>query len=193
MVCYLVRHGKDDETVRGGWSRFGLSDEGKAQVRNLVDHIAANQNELMIARLYSSDLPRAVETAMPISKELNLEVDFKAEFREINNGALAGMPNDIADEKYPGIFWNALGWDETYPQGESPHIFYERIKAAWQRFSETASRDGKNAILVTHGGVINVIYSLIDATAFSNKEKAERVPHATMIPLNYNNGIWNRL
>ena len=31
MTCYLVRHGKDDDTVRGGWSEQPLSDEGKAQ------------------------------------------------------------------------------------------------------------------------------------------------------------------
>lgn len=28
MICYLVRHGKDDDSVRGGWSKSPLSDEG---------------------------------------------------------------------------------------------------------------------------------------------------------------------
>ena len=35
MICYIVRHGKDDETVRGGWSRHSLVPEGVAQVRTL--------------------------------------------------------------------------------------------------------------------------------------------------------------
>ena len=36
MTCYLVRHGKDDDTVRGGWSEQPLSDEGKAQAEALA-------------------------------------------------------------------------------------------------------------------------------------------------------------
>ena len=25
MICYLVRHGKDDDSVRGGWSDYSLT------------------------------------------------------------------------------------------------------------------------------------------------------------------------
>jgi len=123
MICYLVRHGKDDETVRGGWSLSGLVDEGKRQVKHLVDYILENKSALQIEKLYSSDLPRAVETVIPIASALNLTVDYLPEFRETNNGILAGMPNDIANEQFPGLYWSALEWDEAYPQGESPRMF----------------------------------------------------------------------
>ena len=36
MICYLVRHGKDDDTVRGGWSQQPLTDEGKVQAAELI-------------------------------------------------------------------------------------------------------------------------------------------------------------
>ncbi|MCL2774817.1 MAG: phosphoglycerate mutase family protein [Oscillospiraceae bacterium] len=192
VICYLIRHGKDDDTVRGGWSNSGLTEEGSLQVKKLVNYIKENKNELKVKRLFSSDLPRAVETITPISAVLNLKVEFKPEFRETNNGVFAGMPNDIANEKYPGLFWNTLEWDEAYPQGESPHIFYERIKTAWKKFSEIILKDNKNIILVTHGGVINVIYSIIDGISYSNKELHERIPHATIIPLIYDNEIWKK-
>jgi len=187
----LVRHGKDDDNIRGGWSNSGLTAEGKSQVKNLVDYISEKENELKIEKLFSSDLTRAVETIMPISTILNLKVEFKPEFRETNNGVLAGMPNNIAIKKYPGLFWNKLEWYESYPEGESPHTFYERIKIAWEIFSETIIKENKNVILVTHGGVINVIYTLIDKKPFSNKMKMEKIDHAIMIPLKYNND-WER-
>ena len=192
MFCYLIRHGKDDETARGGWSKSGLTDEGKSQVKNLVDYIIDNNNELKIEKIYSSDLPRAAETAMLISTMLNIEVVYMPEFRETNNGVLADMPRDVADKKYPGVFWSILEWNEPYPQGESPRVFYERIKTAWEQFSDAIIKENKNVALVSHGGVMNVILSLIDNMPFSNKTKYERINHATIVPLKYDNSQWEK-
>jgi probable phosphoglycerate mutase len=190
MFCYLIRHGKDDDTVRGGWSTSGLTDEGKLQVKDLVEYILKNNDDLKIGKIYSSDLPRAAETALPISSALDLDVNFMPEFRETNNGIFAGMPHDIADKKYPGLFWSTLEWDEPYPQGESPRIFFERIKTAWEKFSAAIIKENKNVILVSHSGVMNVIFSLIESKTFSNKTKFERINHATIMPLKYVNGQW---
>lgn len=121
---------------------------------------------------------------------LNLELEINSEFRETNNGILAGMSNDIANQKYPGLFWNSLEWDEHYPQGESPQVFFERIKTGWKLFSDIIIRDNKNTVLVTHGGVINVIFHLIRGTKYSNKENPERISYATMIPIEYTEGVW---
>jgi len=191
MTCYLVRHGKDDDTVRGGWSNSSLSHEGIQQVISLSEYIYKHKDELKIASLFSSDLPRAVQTATPISKALNLEIQLMPEFRETNNGVLAGMPNDTANETYPGLYWGALEWTESYPQGESPCSFYTRIKTAWEQFSESISSQNQNVILVTHSGVINVIHSIVNGTAFSNKSKSAHIPYATMIPLNKPGSVWN--
>ena len=191
MKLYLVRHGKDDATVRGGWSTSGLTDEGKIQVQHLVEHILTNKHELQIEKLYSSDLPRAIETVTPIATALNVDVTYIPNFRETNNGLLAGMPNDIANAKYPGLFWNALAWDECYPQGESPRLFYERIKTTWKQFSSSIVKENKNTMLVSHSGVMSVIFSLINNIPFSNKKESKRIDYATMIPLMYENG-WKR-
>ena len=190
MVIYLLRHGKDDAAVRGGWSKSGLTDEGLAQVGELVGHIAAHQNELAITRIVSSDLPRTIQTSMPISDILDINIELKPDFRETNNGVFAGMKNEIANEKYPGLFWNTLAWNESYPQGESPCAFYQRIKTSWTQFSHEVIELNQNVLLVTHGGVINVIFSLIDGLPYSNKSKTAPIPHATLIPIQYENGIW---
>lgn len=192
MTCYLIRHGQDDPTVRGGWSQSGLTDEGKTQAKNLADHILQNNHHLQIEKIYSSDLPRAAETATPMATTLNLEITYLPEFRETNNGVCAGMPHHIADKKYPGLYWNTLDWDEPYPQGESPRIFYERIKTAWEQFTHAIIKENKNVALISHGGVMHVIFSLIAGTPFSNKTKHERINHATIIPLQYTNGQWQK-
>lgn len=192
MTCYLIRHGKDDEAVRGGWSKSCLSDEGIAQAKNLSKYILEHKDVLRIEKIFSSDLPRAAQTATSISEALNLEIALMPEFRETNNGVLAGMQNEIADKLYPGLYWSALEWNEAYPQGESPCAFYERIKTAWEHFSEKILEDGKNVALFTHAGVINVIYTLIDGTIFSNKEKTKPIPYVALIPLNYIDGKWSK-
>ena len=192
MTIYLTRHGKDNNTVRGGWSQYGLTDIGKQEARDLADYIAENQSHLNIKQLFSSDLPRAVETANPIAIALDMELIIMPEFRETNNGVFAGMPHEIADVTYPGLYWNTLEWDEPYPDGESPRIFYERIRSAWMQFSKMVVRNGKNVLLVSHGGVMHVIFSLVDEKPFSNKDSKERIPHATLFPLHYHNNRWLR-
>lgn len=36
-MIYLMRHGKDDETRFGGWSVYGLTDEGRAQAERAAE------------------------------------------------------------------------------------------------------------------------------------------------------------
>lgn len=178
MTIYLVRHGKDDDTVRGGWSRHGLTPEGVKQVRALAEEIAAAN--IKMERIYSSDIRRAAETAELLSRRLKCPIEYIPALREVDNGVLAGMKNSLAEEKYPGLYWSALGYNECYPNGESPKLFYERIKTAWL---ELKSRSMKQALLVTHGGVIEVILCLENNIAFSNKTKRFSVPSAKLIPV----------
>lgn len=68
------------------------------------------------------------------------------------------MLNDIALEKYPGLFFSSLNMDEAYPNGESPNDFYMRIKKWFSEFSSNCHNMKGNILVVTHGGVINVVY-----------------------------------
>ena len=141
MICYLIRHGKDDDTIRGGWSQHSLSTEGIQETKILAQTIA---NKLKIHKIYSSDLTRAMQTAEMIANHINLDVIPIPGFRETNNGDLAGMKNSLALEKYPGLFWNQLKWEQCYPNGESPKQFYERIKNTWETFAKQIISENKN-------------------------------------------------
>ena len=179
MICYLIRHGKDDDTLRGGWSDTPLTAQGIVQVETLAKDLVDGM--LNIQHIYSSDLVRARQTAEIISRSISAPITYLPQFREVNNGILAGMKNAEALEKYPGLFWNTLDWDERYPNGESPHQFFDRISTVWREFAENARKSGENVILVTHGGVINVILHLINNLEYSNQTKLFSVKNAEMI------------
>jgi len=172
MKIIFVRHGKDDENYRGGWSNLGLVPEGCEQAKRLAKYLKETNAEYGITRIVSSDLPRAKETADILSAGLGGTVETDERLREADNGALAGMSNEEALEKYPGLFWSTLKPDECYPNGESPLQFFTRIKTWFETFlSECKDTEG-NVLLVTHGGVINIVYHLVNHMEWSNTKKS---------------------
>lgn len=188
MICYLARHGKDDDTVRGGWSQHPLTDVGKAQAEVLASVVQSKNLE--IRHLYSSDLPRAVQTAQSVAEKLHLSLIPMLSFREVNNGVLSGMKNELAAEMYPGLYWNMLAWDQRYPGGESPREFHERIRDAWDAFQKEILGRNENVLLVTHGGVIHVILSIVNGEAYSNKTPQRRIRNAELLALEFQGGEW---
>lgn len=190
MICILARHGKDDESVRGGWSKQPLSEEGMKQARELAERLMDSYSP---SRIYSSDLVRAVQTAQIVGDRLGLSVTYLPGFREVNNGLLAGMKNDLAQDRFPGLYWNQLAWEQSYPEGESPKAFYERIADAWERFSCELVSGKENVLLVTHGGVIQVILSLINNVPYTNKAPVRKIPYAGTVVLTFEDGKWMEL
>lgn len=193
MICMLARHGKDDESVRGGWSQHSLSEEGMRQARELAGRLLTQKNTYSLSRIYSSDLVRAAQTAQIVGDRLGLAVTLLPDFREVNNGLLAGMKNDLAEDRFPGLYWNQLAWEQTYPEGESPKAFYERIADAWERFSCELVSGKENVFLVTHGGVIQVILSLINNVPYTNKAPVRKIPYAGSVALIFEDGKWMEL
>lgn len=189
MIIYLVRHGQDDDTCRGGWSNHALTSEGIHQSENLAIELCNNQNKYNIAKIYSSDLKRAQQTAKILADKIAVPIHFTSKFREVNNGDLAGLKNEIADIKFPNLYWRRLEWDEHYPNGESPKEFYERIKSAWSKLTESEKNTNGNIILVTHGGVINIIKAIVSNQEYSNKSKYAGIAGASLIPIQLNNKI----
>lgn len=181
MKIFIVRHGQDDDSARGGWSNVSLTDLGIKQSADLADEIINKSDEYNIGMIISSDLTRAKQTALIISQKLSLPVKYDIAFREVNNGDLAGLDNRIAKEKYPNLYWRKLDWEEHYPHGESPKEFYERISNAWNNLKESLVDYDKNVLLVTHGGVVNVIRCLEDNVEYSNKQKYQGTPSAKIV------------
>ena len=171
MKAIFVRHGKDDERFRGGWSRLDLTEEGREQAKALAKYLGEHREELAIGQILASDLPRTVTTTQILAEELKLPVQAEPRLREINNGVLAGMWNETALERYPGLFFSSLGMDEAYPQGESPRAFYGRIRDWFEDFCREHRGGKENVLIVTHQGVINIIYHLVRGIPWTNRSK----------------------
>lgn len=56
MKLFFVRHGKDDENFRGGWSNLGLMPEGAEQAKRLATLLKEKKEEYGIKKILSSDL-----------------------------------------------------------------------------------------------------------------------------------------
>jgi len=121
-------HGQDDPACRGGWSDHDLTPEGAAQAKALAARLKACGEAYSLAAVITSDLPRAVTTGSILADALSLPVVKEPRLREINNGDVAGMANETALKRYPGLFFSTLQMDEAYPKGESPRAFHDRIK-----------------------------------------------------------------
>lgn len=179
MSIYLVRHGQDDEHVRGGWCNHGLIKEGIEQSENLGNKLSA----ITFDKIYSSTLNRAIETTNIIQRKLKTKnnVIYTDQLREINNGLLSGMKHEVAEKKYPGLYYSSLEFDEKYPLGESPKEFYNRIDNFWN--TEIIPQDKKNILIVTHGGVINIILHIFNDLTYSNKKMIFPIGTGTFVKI----------
>ncbi|UTX63957.1 histidine phosphatase family protein [Streptococcus constellatus] len=184
MKILFVRHGKDSAQHRGGWSQLDLLPEGKREAEELVDYLVRYKEAYHFTKIITSDLKRAETTATILAETLQLPLEKERDLRETNNGDLAGMLNSEADQKFPRLYFRSLAMDEHYPNGESPREFYQRIKTWFELFLKENHNSDETQIVVTHGGVINIIYHLLNQIEWTNKSNLFHVKHCSISLLN---------
>ncbi len=89
MELILIRHGLPEKVIRsdGGAADPNLSEQGHRQAAQVADYLKDEQ----IHRLYSSPMRRAVQTAEPISKTLDLLIEQRDGVAEYDQ-----MPTNIS-------------------------------------------------------------------------------------------------
>ena len=101
---FLIRHGQSAGNAEGRFGGHGptaLSELGRHQAR-----AAANALEREgITAIYSSDLPRAVQTAEALSEITGVPVLQTPKFRERNIGVLEGLTFDESKEAHPRDYY----------------------------------------------------------------------------------------
>lgn len=152
-MIYMMRHGQDDERFIGGWSDVGLVPEGVKEVEEAAIWIKDN---LQIKQILSSDITRARQTAYLVSSYLGVPVIYTRDLREQNKGIINGMDGKMALERYPHLV-DGVQIDTVYPNGESIVDLYERIKIYLKIILEM-----DDTLLITHRGVINMIYYIFN-------------------------------
>ncbi len=185
MNIYLIRHGDDDERYRGGWSDLPLIDEGIKKSKKLAIFLDSSE-DIKIDRIIASDLRRAKMTADIINEKLNVDIKYDIRIRENNNGIFAGMLNEEAIKNYPNAFFSNLKYNEKFPQGESPKDFFHRIRKGFFNILKE-NQDVENLMIVTHAGVISIIYHIIQKKRWTNKKKSVKIPKTSITKIEYDN------
>jgi len=92
-VFLLIRHGHNDTVGRrlgGRLSDIHLDARGRNQTEELAERLA----EVPVRRIYSSPLERCLETAEPLARRLDLEINLLEDINEIEFGDWAGRSFD---------------------------------------------------------------------------------------------------
>ena len=152
----LVRHGESraqELGILGGHTGCqGLSDTGRQQVERLRDRLRTSGELADASVLYSSLMPRAIETAQIIAPALgDLDVRQECDFCEGHPGEADGLTWAELDERYPvGSGWNgntkrAPGWETWTELGD-------RVARALTTIVER--HPGETIVVACHGGVV---------------------------------------
>lgn len=150
---YLIRHGQSGGNVNGtfgGHSDTPLSSLGQKQAEFTADLL----NSENISALYSSDLPRAVQTAEAFAKMSGLELNKTCAFRERNVGVLEGLTFEESKERFPGDYRALVNRNINHviSGGESYRQLLERATSALNEVLQT--HKGKGVAVYSHTGAI---------------------------------------
>jgi 2,3-bisphosphoglycerate-dependent phosphoglycerate mutase len=172
----MIRHGETDmnrELRFQGHVNVGLNATGLEQARRLAARLAGESARAV----YASDLLRAQQTAHPIATQLALQPLPEAGLREQNFGRVDGMRVDDIKEQHPQAWEGWLRFEEDYamPEGESTRQFHARVMEAVQRLA--AAHPGEKLVVVTHGGVLDMIYRTALSLGLNGPRQSE-IPNA---------------
>jgi alpha-ribazole phosphatase len=152
----LIRHGQSRGNAEG---RFGghtatpLSPKGRAQAVATAKALAQEN----VTAIYSSDLPRAVETARPLAKLTGLEIQTTEAFRERSVGVMEGLTFEEAAEQHPEQYQALIrrDFDHVLLGGESYRQMLDRAWAFLDRIIDE-HRGGRIAVF-SHTGTICIL------------------------------------
>jgi 2,3-bisphosphoglycerate-dependent phosphoglycerate mutase len=182
----LIRHGETDmnrELRFQGQVDVALNAIGLEQARRLAARLAGEQAEAV----YASDLLRAWQTAEPIAGELALQPVADTSLREQGFGRVDGMSVDDIKREHPQAWEGWLRFEEDFamPEGESTRVFHTRVMAAVQRV--VASHPGQTVLVVTHGGVLDMIYRTARSLGLKGPRQSE-IPNAGLNRIRVSDG-----
>jgi probable phosphoglycerate mutase len=158
----LVRHGVTD------WNREGrfqghrdppLGEVGRMEATKVAERVAAD-DALRPARIVSSTLARALQTADAIGAACGVVVEPDARLMEIGQGEWEGRTHaelEVDDaERY--LAWRAAVGIRQPPGGEPIEAARHRVEAV---LAEVAGDERWPTVLVSHGGTLRIVADVL--------------------------------
>ena len=150
LTLLLIRHG---ETILNAESRFrghsevDLSPRGRRQAGALARNLPRS---FPIGHVYSSPLPRCLETARPLAMALGLTVVVEPRLIDLDYGEWSGRQIAEVAEQFPGDYaaWLAGDLSLRFPGGELLQAVVERMQSFLDEVIEC--HEGEVVAMVTH-------------------------------------------
>lgn len=152
----LIRHGQsvgNADGKFGGHLPIPLSPRGRREAEATARALSAEKFDA----IYSSDLPRAVETAMPLARLTGLDVEPAEAFRERSVGVMEGLTFEEAAKKHPDQYGALLrrDFEHVILGGES---YRQMLDRASQKLDEAiATHRGGRIAIFSHTGTICIL------------------------------------
>lgn len=146
---FLIRHGQVEWNAKNsyiGSTDLPLDHTGLNQARLLAEYLATRE----IAKVYSSDLQRAHQTAGVIASQLEVPLVLCRQLRELNYGAWEGVSESEVARLYPDLYsrWLVEPLSVRIPDGEHLSEFQNRVLPAFQHIASEHRED--DIVIVAH-------------------------------------------
>ena len=153
----VIRHGETDLNRASsfqGQIDVELNERGLSQAEQLAQRLADERFDAV----YTSDLIRTRQTAMPLATRLSLPITPVLGLREQHFGELEGKTLSWVKEQLPELWetWLLFQADFAVPGGESVRQFSARVLSTV--FGIVSKHPGERLLVVAHGGVLDMLY-----------------------------------
>jgi broad specificity phosphatase PhoE len=157
IYLHVVRHGQSSwnaqHRIQGQTPHIPLTPAGEDQAREAARQL----KDCGATAVYTSDLRRAVQTAIPIAQQLGVMMTLDSDLRERSLGELEGSCSDQA--------WAAAGAAGAQPSrrirgGESVEDVTMRVRRFLHRV-RLHTADGSPVVAVTHGDTACILVDVL--------------------------------
>jgi len=185
---YLIRHGQSEGNFRRiflGHTDLDLTQLGYSQ----ADCVAKYFDEILVDAIYSSDLIRAQNTVIPLSKNKGLKVTTTKNLREIYAGLWEGQNYQFIEEKTPNEWkgWQRADSENMGPaQGETVKQLLDRVYS--ELYKIASENEGKTVVVALHATAIRVFINHVLGKDLSQLYSTPWVANASITNLTFKDG-----
>jgi 2,3-bisphosphoglycerate-dependent phosphoglycerate mutase len=189
-VVWIARHGETSWNCEGriqGHHDVPLNERGVEQARALAERFRRSPP----ARIVSSDLLRAMQTAQIISAACGVPITTEPGFREQHLGDWQGITFDEARRRDPDLARRFAARDpDVRPPGDGAETRAEVSERRWAAFHRHATQGSASPLLVVaHGGVVQALVYRVFGLAVSAPRRL-LVPNASVTTLTAKGDVW---
>ena len=189
----ITRHGFSEYNktrMYTGQVDVALTDLGLRQAARTAEYVAETYQ---IDAIYSSDLKRAMSTAIPLSERLGIPVIKEPLIKEIYGGLWENKFMPEIDALYHDdyqVYKNTIGLARC-TGGESLEELQTRALAGMKKIAE--ENDGKTVFVATHGGVLLALTAYWMGLPLAKMHETPPATNSSISEVVYENGVFKIL